>query len=149
MAVISTSVHGSGIASMKADQYLMNCIQQEAIVFDRAVRLLEQLEIAAEQRTLGTPQHVSDLEKVLQDVVRAQQSVAEARAMFDVSGLKVSPELQIVIRRHEDTLRNLVSRINVMKGLFEDVQSALGYKVDVGTRHRNMQAAYHAALKTS
>ncbi len=149
MAATSTSSQIPGRTTLKADQHLMTCIQQEAVVFDRAVRLLEQLEIAAEQRTLGTPQHVADLEKVLQDVVKAQQNVAEARALFDGSGLKVSPELQVVIRRHEDTLRNLVSRINVMKGLFEDVQTALGYKVDAGTKHRNMQAAYRAALKTS
>lgn len=136
-------------AGETADRQLMQCIQQEAVVFERAVKLLEQLEVAAEQRTLGSPQHVADLERILDEVVRAQQNVGNSRSQFEVSGLKASAELQAVIRRHEETLRNLVSRINVMKGLFEEVQSALGYKVDAGTKHRNMQAAYKQALKTS
>ena len=135
--------------ALSADAQLKQCIQQEAVVFERAVRLLEQLEVAAEQRTLGSPQHVADLEKILDEVVRAQQNVATSRGAFDQSGLKASADLQSVIRKHEETLRNLVTRINVMKDLFEEVQTALGYKVDAGTKHRNMQAAYQKALKTS
>ena len=135
-------------SALSAEAQLKQCIQQEAVVFERAVRLLEQLEVAAEQRTLGPPQHVADLEKILDEVVRAQQNVATSRSHFETSGQNASADLQIVIRKHEDTLRNLVTRINVMKDLFEEVQSALGYKVDSGTKHRNMQAAYRKALKT-
>jgi uncharacterized protein YoxC len=132
-----------------ADVHLIECIQKEAVVFDLAVKLLEQLEVAAERRTLGTAQHVHDLEKILEDVVRAQQNVSQSRSLFTASGLKASAELQSVIRQHEDTLQKLVTRINVMKSLFEEVKSALGYKMDSGTKHRNMQAAYGKVIKTT
>lgn len=135
-------------AGTNVESELKNCIQQQSIVFENAVRVIEQLEAAASNRTLGNPESVGLLQKSLDQVVGAQQKVAAAHAKFTATRRIMSSELKTILGQHESLLKTLITRIDQLQKLFESVRLELTPQLDVESRRRNMQAAYQKSMKS-
>ncbi len=131
-----------------SEQLLLDCVQEQSIVFTDAVQLIEQLEQAAHRRELGEPDSVSRLQRALNQVVSAQQKISTAYAGF--SSLKLTPStiLKNSLARHEQQLKALVGRINSLQSIFEKMRDDMSPQLDIDTRRKSMHSAYQKSLKS-
>ena len=140
------NTHISQVAT--SEQLLLDCVQEQSIVFTDAVQLIEQLEQAAQRRELGEPDSVSKLQRTFNQVVSAQQKISTAYAGF--SSLKLTPSaiLKNSLARHEQQLKALVGRINSLQNIFEKMRDDISPQLDMDTRRKSMHSAYQKSLKS-
>lgn len=138
----------SGPATSAADLALRQSLAEQTGVFEAAVSLIERLEAAAHRREAGSLESVGLLRQSLDQVIAAQQKVAAARERFAAAGLALTSELRTALGQHEELLRTLISRIDRLQHVFEDLRSELTPRLDAETRRRSMHAAYQQSLKT-
>jgi hypothetical protein len=131
-----------------AEQILLDCVQEQSIVFADAVLLIEQLEKAAHRRELGEPDSVSQLQRSLNHVVSAQQKISTAYAGFSSLKLNPSPILKDSLARHEQQLKALLGRINALQSIFEKMRDDMSPQLDIDTRRKSMHSAYQKSLKS-
>lgn len=147
---LPTNQHGMTGANSESssEKRLSTCIEEQGIVFDRAVLLIERLEKAANRRELGDPDSVVQLQKSLEQVVSAQNKVATAYAEFSSLKSSASTSLQSGLARHEQKLKTLVDRINALQNIFETVRNEMCPQLENDIRRRPMQTAYQKSLKS-
>lgn len=140
------NTHISQVTS--SEQSLLDCVQEQSIVFTDAVQLIEQLEQAAHRRELGEPDSVSKLQRSLNQVVSAQQKISTAYVGF--SSLKITPSsiLKSSLAHHEQQLKALVGRINSLQNIFEKMRDDISPQLDMDTRRKSMHSAYQKSLKS-
>ena len=135
-------------SSVVGEKELLFCLTEQSGVFREAVQLLESLEGAAQRRELGTPDSVSQLQNVLERVVTAQKKVEKAHAPFRGTENTLSADIKRSLKSHEELLRSLIGRIDVLQGMFEEIRTELVPQLDIEARRRSMHAAYRQSLKT-
>ncbi len=135
--------------SAAAETDLKSSLQQQSSVFENAVRVIERLEQAANRRELGNPDSVTQLQKALSEVVAAQQKVSAAHTRYADFKIPAGSELRQNLERHESLLKTLISRINLLQGVFEEICTELTPQLDTESRRRNMQSAYQQSMRNS
>lgn len=130
------------------ERELQACVDEQSVVFEAAVSVIERLETAAAQRNLGNPDAVGQLQKSLDLVVAAQQRVSAAYSRFNQGKRTLTTDLRATLGRHEALLKALISRIDHLQHMFEDVRSELIPQIEAEFRQRNMQAAYQKSMRS-
>lgn len=133
---------------LSAEHILLTCVQEQSTVFSSAVELIEKLEHAANRRTLGDPDSVSQLQRSLNQVVSAQQKVSTAYSGFLAMKITPSVILKGSLGRHEQQLKALLARITSLQNIFETIRDNMCPELDQDTRRRSMHSAYQKSLKT-
>ena len=123
-------------------------LQEQSSVFENAVALIERMENAANRRELGNPDSVVQLQKSLDQVVSAQKTVSAAHQRFTQSKSILSLDVRQALARHEELLRNLITRIDRLQATFQEIQAELVPQLDSDSRRRNMQSAYQRSMKS-
>lgn len=138
----------SSSAGNEAAAELNASLQQQSAVFENALASIERLEGSANSRDFGNPDSVAQLQDSLGQVVAAQQNVSAARSKFTQSKASLSTELRQSLARHEERLKNLITRIDQLQKIFEGIQAQLTPQLDSDSRQRHMQAAYRQSMKS-
>lgn len=131
-----------------AEQALQHCIEEQSSVFDNAVQFLESLEKVASHQHHGDPDSVAKLQRTLERVVTAQQKMSQAHARFTGLQVTASAALRSSLKRHEETLRTLVTRINSLLDMFKTIRNELSPEMDSDIKRRSMHSAYQKSLKS-
>jgi prophage DNA circulation protein len=151
MATSPTSqsrLNASPVSVNAAEGELKSSLTEQSSVFENAVALIERLESAANRRELGSPDSVVQLQKSLDQVVSAQKIVSAAHHRFTQAKATLSHDVRQALTRHEELLKNLITRIDRLQETFQGMQAELTPQLDSDSRRRNMQSAYQRSMKS-
>lgn len=138
----------ANVSEIAAEDALKLSLQEQSSVFENAVALIERLENAANRRELGNPDSVVQLQRSLDQVVSAQRTVSAAHQRLILSKSVLSLDIRKALARHEELLKDLITRIDRLQAAFQEMQAELIPQLDSDSRRRNMQSAYQRSLKS-
>lgn len=144
----SMSQFSTAGSALSGEAGLASAIASQSSVFAEAMKTIEKIQSDVDLRDPASEPGIQQLQSALEQITAAQLLVADAHQKVRQSGKPLSIGLKDELFRHEETLRDLLTRINEVQKQFETARRDLIPQLDGESRRRSMHSAYKQSLRT-